>query len=44
MKKICNKLVPKVLTNEQKQTREAILGCTEEDPEFLDNVITRDEI
>lgn len=47
MRKICAKLVPKILTHDQKQSRvsasEDLLQHVEEDPEFLDNVITGDE-
>lgn len=47
MRKICAKLVPKDLTNEQKQNRQAVskdlLERIEEDPRFFDNVITGDE-
>ena len=47
MRKICAKLVPKVLTDDQKQRRlsacEDLLQRIEEDPRFLDNVITGDE-
>ncbi|GFU26018.1 protein GVQW3 [Trichonephila clavipes] len=46
MRKICAKLVPKVLTDVQKQNREAVskdlLKRTEEDPHFFGNVITGD--
>lgn len=47
MRRICAKLVPKVLTDDQKQRRvsvsEDLLQRVEEDPGFLDNVITGDE-
>jgi len=47
MRKICAKLVPKILTDDQKQRRmfacEDLLRCVEEDPGFLENVITGDE-
>ena len=47
MRKVCAKLVPKVLTDDQKQRRvaacEDLLQRVEEDPGFLDNVITEDE-
>ena len=47
MRKICAKLVPKILTVDQKQRRvsacEDLLQRVEEDPGFLDNVITGDE-
>ena len=47
MRKICAKLVPKILTDDQKQRRvsacEDLLQRVEEDPGFLDNVITGDE-
>ncbi|GFU73959.1 hypothetical protein TNCV_3784741 [Trichonephila clavipes] len=40
MRKICAKLVPKVLMDVQKQNREAVskdlLECIEEDPHFFD--------
>ncbi|GFU37333.1 uncharacterized protein TNCV_4273181 [Trichonephila clavipes] len=46
MRKICAKLVPKVLTDFQKQNHEAIskdlLERIEEDPHFFGNVITED--
>ncbi|GFY04546.1 nicotinate-nucleotide pyrophosphorylase [Trichonephila clavipes] len=47
MRKICAKLVPKVLTDVQKQDREAVskdlLERIEKNPLFFDNVITGDE-
>lgn len=47
MRKVCAKLVPKVLSEEQKLSRveisQEILDCVQEDPNFLDNVITGDE-
>ena len=47
MRKICAKLVPKVLTDDQKQRRvsacEDLLQRVEKDTSFLDNVITGDE-
>lgn len=47
MRKICAKLVLKILTNEQKQYRQTVskdlLKRIEEDPYFFDNVITGDE-
>ncbi|GFX68542.1 histone-lysine N-methyltransferase SETMAR [Trichonephila clavipes] len=47
MKKICTKLVPKVLTDVHKQSREAVskdlLERVEEDPHFFNNVITGEE-
>ncbi|XP_046391486.1 protein GVQW3-like [Ischnura elegans] len=47
MRKICAKLVPKVLSDAQKQQRvevcNELLELCEEDPNFLDNVITGDE-
>ncbi|GFU67138.1 mariner Mos1 transposase [Trichonephila clavipes] len=47
MRKICGKLVPKVFTDVQKQNRDAVskdlLERIEEDPYFVDNVITGDE-
>ena len=47
MRKMCAKLVPKVLSEEQKLSRveisQEILDCVQEDEEFLDNVITGDK-
>ncbi|GFV53550.1 putative DD34D transposase [Trichonephila clavipes] len=47
MRKICAKLVPKVLTDVQKQNRKTVskdlLERIEEEPHFFDNVITGDE-
>lgn len=47
MRKVCAKMVPKVLSDEQKELRveisQEILDCLEEDEHFLDNVITGDE-
>ncbi|GFW15117.1 HTH_48 domain-containing protein [Trichonephila clavipes] len=47
IRKICAKLVPKVLTDVQKQNREAVskdlLERIQEDPHFFDNIITGDE-
>jgi [histone H3]-lysine36 N-dimethyltransferase SETMAR len=47
MRKICAKLVPKVLTEDQKATRkqisEDVLEAIETDEDFLDNVVTGDE-
>ncbi|XP_041369571.1 protein GVQW3-like [Gigantopelta aegis] len=47
MRKVCAKLVPKRLTNEQKQKRVDIctdlLDRTEQEANLLDSVITRDE-
>ncbi|GFS78018.1 putative DD34D transposase [Trichonephila clavipes] len=47
MRRICAKLVPKVLTDIQKQNRESIskdlLERNEENPHFFDNAITGDE-
>lgn len=47
MRKVCAKLVPKVLTDEQKTNRvtvsQELVDCCEEDPNFLDDVITGDE-
>ncbi|GFS85423.1 histone-lysine n-methyltransferase setmar-like protein [Trichonephila clavipes] len=47
MRKISAKFVPKVLTVVQKQNCEVVskdlLECIEEDPHFLDNIITWDE-
>jgi histone-lysine N-methyltransferase SETMAR len=47
MRKVCAKLVPRVLSEEQKATRKAIcqdlLHNVNEDPDFLDNVVTGDE-
>ncbi|XP_011880667.1 PREDICTED: putative uncharacterized protein FLJ37770 [Vollenhovia emeryi] len=47
MKKVCAKLVPKVLTDEQKDVRvlrcQELLELCENDPNFLNSVITGDE-
>jgi len=47
MRKVCARLVPKVLSDEQKANRVAscdeLVQCCDEDPHFLDNVITGDE-
>ena len=47
MRKVCAKLVQKVLSEEQKMSRvessQEILVCVQEDEDFLDNVITCDE-
>jgi len=47
MKKVCSKMVPRLLTPEQKEIRmnicAYILQNTENDPNFLENVITCDE-
>ncbi|GFX26104.1 protein GVQW3 [Trichonephila clavipes] len=47
MRKICTKLLPKVLTDVQKQNREAVLKDLleriEEDPLFFNNLITGDK-
>ena len=47
MKKVCAKLVPRFVNEHQKQQRlevgQEILQNREEDPTFLDNVVTRDE-
>ena len=47
MRKVCAKLVPRVLTEEQKQNRvlrcEELLQVCEGDPDFLEKVITGDE-
>jgi hypothetical protein len=47
MRKVCAKLVPKVLTDEQKENRVAIsrenLECVRGNPDFLEQVITGDE-
>ncbi|XP_014487170.1 PREDICTED: putative uncharacterized protein FLJ37770 isoform X2 [Dinoponera quadriceps] len=47
MRKVCAKLVPKVLSDEQKEHRVTIcrelLECLEADPDLLDRVITGDE-
>ncbi|XP_026333857.1 protein GVQW3-like [Hyposmocoma kahamanoa] len=47
MRKVCAKLVPKVLTDEQKDLRvlrcRELLDLCERDPDFLDTVITGDE-
>ena len=47
MKKVCSKMVPRILSPEQKEIRmnifADILQNTENDPNFLENVITCDE-
>lgn len=47
MRKVCAKLVPRVLTAEQKQQRvdvcREMLNALENNPHFLDNVVTGDE-
>ena len=47
MKKVCSKMVPRLLTPEQKEIRmnicADILQNIENDPNFLENVITCDE-
>jgi len=47
MQKVCAKLVPKVLTNEQKENRVSIsrelLDHVRGDPDFLEQVINGDE-
>lgn len=47
MRKVCAKMVPKVLSEEQKQSRveisQEIVDCIKEDEHFMDNVITGDE-
>ena len=47
MKKVCSKVVPRLLTPEQKEIRKNIcadiLQNTENDPNFLENVITCDK-
>nr|XP_012151353.1 PREDICTED: putative uncharacterized protein FLJ37770 [Megachile rotundata] len=47
MRKVCAKLVPKILSEEQKLSRveisQEILDCVRKDDHFLDNVITGDE-
>jgi len=47
MRKVCGKLVPKVLTDEQKAQRvnvcEEMVQRLEEDPKFFDRVVTGDE-
>lgn len=47
MRKICAKLVPKVLTDEQKESRvsrcQELLDLIENDPDFLNSVVTGDE-
>jgi hypothetical protein len=47
MKKLCAKTVPKNLSEDQKLNREKmcqnVLGKTEEDPDFLNSVVTCDE-
>jgi hypothetical protein len=42
-KKVCLKMVPRILTPEQKETRMNILQNIENDPDFVRNVITCDE-
>jgi predicted transcriptional regulator len=48
MKKVCAKMVPKNLSEDQKLNREEmcqnVLGKSEEDPDFLNSVVTCDEI
>ena len=48
MRKVCAKLVPKVLSMEQTlswvEIMQEILDCVQEDEDFLDNVITGDEL
>ena len=47
MRKVCAKLVPRVLTTEQKQRRvdvcREMLNELEKNPDFLDSVVTGDE-
>jgi len=47
MEKVCSKMVPRLFTAEQKEIRmnicADILQNTENDPDFLENVITCDE-
>ena len=47
MRKVCAKLVPRVLTTEQKQQRVDVcckmLNELEKNPDFLDSVVTGDE-
>ena len=47
MRKICAKIVPKLLSDDQKEWRvlvcKDILDCLETEPDLLDNVITGDE-
>jgi hypothetical protein len=47
MKKVCAKMVPKNLSKDQKLNREEmcqnVLEKTEEDPDFLNSVVTCDE-
>ncbi|XP_071879535.1 protein GVQW3-like [Anas platyrhynchos] len=48
MRKVCAKFVPRVLSEEQKANRKAIcqdlLHHVNEEPDFLDNVVTSDEM
>jgi hypothetical protein len=48
MKKVCSKMVPRILTPEQKETQMEIcadsLQTLKKDPDFLGNVITCDEL
>jgi predicted transcriptional regulator len=47
MKEVCAKMVPKNLSEDQKLNREEmcqnVLGKTEDDPDFLNSVVTCDE-
>jgi hypothetical protein len=47
MRKVCAKMVPKNLTDEQKENRQNICqelpDCLETEPDFMDHVITGDE-
>ena len=47
MRKVCAKLIPKVLSGQEQETRASIchelLERVELEPDFLDNVITGDE-
>ncbi|XP_011859721.1 PREDICTED: histone-lysine N-methyltransferase SETMAR-like [Vollenhovia emeryi] len=47
MRKVCAKFVPRVLSDQQKVNRvqisQEIRSCVQENPNFLDNVITGDE-
>lgn len=47
MKKVCVKFVPKVLTSKQKDRRvkmlQELLDRVHDDPNFLENAITREE-
>jgi len=47
MRKVCAKMVPKVLSDEQKECRKELcsdlLHCIENEPDLLNSIITRDE-